>query len=61
VEVVQREFAVVEKSAKATSSGSVTPWQAGGISPYQFEHGRLACEAAGHRYESYGATPPADR
>ncbi len=54
---VRAELGIVPKSEFAAVSGSVTAWEPGGISPYQFECGRRAAEAAGHAYESYGAQP----
>jgi hypothetical protein len=54
---VRAELGVVPKSEHALESGSVTAWEPGGISPYQYECGRRAAEAAGHEYESYGARP----
>ncbi|HEY3724811.1 MAG TPA: hypothetical protein VGN59_15770 [Acidimicrobiia bacterium] len=54
---VRRHFGVPAKSAKALAAGSVTPWEAGGISPFQYSHGREAAEATGREYDSYGATP----
>ena len=45
------------KSAKAIAAGSVTPWEPGGISPFQYDAGRRAAEGAGRRFDSYGATP----
>ena len=54
---VRAELGVVPKSEHAIDSGSVTAWQPGGISPYQYECGRRAAEAAGREYESYGARP----
>ena len=54
---VRAELAVVPKEQFAIESGSVTAWEPGGISPYQYECGRRAAEAAGREYESYGARP----
>ena len=41
--------------------GSVTAWEPGGISPYQYDCGRKAAEAAGRVYDSYGALPELPR
>lgn len=38
-------------------AGSVGPWEAGGISAYQYEAGRRKAEAEGRVYDSFGATP----
>ncbi len=54
---VRAELAIVPKSEFAIASGSVTAWEPGGISPYQYESGRTAAEAAGREYDSYGARP----
>ena len=34
-----------------------TAWERGGISPYQFECGKRAADAAARPYDSYGAEP----
>ena len=54
---VRAELGIVAKSERAIESGSVTAWEAGGISPYQYECGQRAAEVAGVEYESYGAKP----
>ncbi|MGZ4733964.1 MAG: hypothetical protein ACXVKA_03445 [Acidimicrobiia bacterium] len=55
---VRRHFGVPAKSPKALAAGTVTPWEHGGISPFQYQHGREIAEAQGFEYDSYGATPP---
>jgi hypothetical protein len=57
VDDVRAELGIVAKSELAIASGSVTPWEPGGISPFQYDCGRRAAEAAGIDYESYGARP----
>ena len=57
IDEVQAEFGVVPKSEYAIASGSVTAWGRGGISPYQYECGRSAAQAAGREDDSYGAQP----
>lgn len=57
IDDVRIELGVVEKSENAVASGSVSAWEPGGISPYQYECGQRAAEAAGRRYDSFGATP----
>lgn len=47
------------RSERAIAAGSKTPWEPGGISPYQYEQGRAAAEADGCEYESFGASPAA--
>ncbi len=54
---VRAELGIVSRSELALLSGSVTAWEPGGISPYQYDCGRRAAEAAGRKYESYGAQP----
>ena len=55
---VRKDFGVPGKSAKAVAAGSVTPWEPGGISPYQYRHGQELATANGETYDSFGATPP---
>ena len=50
VEVLRREFSLPAKSAEAVVSGSVGPWDAGGISPFQLNAGRKLAEAEGREY-----------
>ncbi len=57
VEDVRAELGVVAKSEHAIEVGSVTPWERGGISPYQYDCGQKAAALAGHAYDSYGAVP----
>jgi hypothetical protein len=59
VDEVRAEFGIVAKSERALASGSVGPWEPGGISPFQYESGRAAAAAAGREYDSYGAVPEA--
>ena len=54
---VRAELGIVPRSELALEAGSVTPWEPGGISPYQFECGQRAAAAAGRAYDSYGARP----
>ena len=48
VDDVRREFNIIPKSEDAYNAGSVSPWELGGISPFQFECGqqRAADEGA---------------
>jgi hypothetical protein len=57
VEDVRAELGVVPKSELAVESGSVTPWEPGGISPFQFDCGQKTAAAEGRIYDSYGARP----
>lgn len=54
---VREHFGVLPKSRRGLDAGSTTPWEPGGISPYQIEHGRAAAEVEGRTYDSFGATP----
>ena len=54
---VRAELGVVPKSDLAIEAGSVGPWEAGGISPYQYEAGQRKAKAEGRDYDSFGATP----
>jgi hypothetical protein len=57
VDEVRAELGIVAKSEVALASGSVTPWEPGGISPYQYECGQRAAESRSEVYDSFGATP----
>jgi hypothetical protein len=57
IDEVRAELAIEPKTEFAIDSGSVTAWEPGGISAYQYECGRKAAEEAGREYESYGARP----
>jgi hypothetical protein len=57
VDEVRAELGVVPKSDAALEAGSVGPWEAAGISPFQYEEGRRKATAAGRDYDSFGATP----
>jgi hypothetical protein len=48
---------VPEKDPRAVGAGSVTAWEPGGISPYQYDAGRKAAADAGREFDSYGAAP----
>ena len=54
---IREQFGVLPKSERAIEVGSVTPWQPGGISPFQYDYGQKAAADAGRPYDSYGATP----
>jgi hypothetical protein len=57
VEDVRAQLGVVPKSELALESGSVTPWEIGGISPFQYDCGQKSAAEAGRVYDSYGAAP----
>jgi hypothetical protein len=46
----------VPKSDQAVAAGSVGPWQAGGISPFQWNAGHELAARDGVAYEAYGAS-----
>jgi hypothetical protein len=54
---VRAHFGVPAKSDKSIAAGSVTPWEPGGISSFQYRHGCEFAAAQGWEYDSYGATP----
>ena len=54
---VRTHFGLPPRSERAIASGSVTPWEPGGISPFQFAAGQQAAAARDETYDSYGATP----
>jgi hypothetical protein len=50
VAVLRRELMLPDKSGEAVAAGSVGPWDAGGISPFQLNAGRKLAEAEGREY-----------
>jgi hypothetical protein len=59
LEEVRVRFGLRDKAAEAVESGSVGPWQRGGISPFQLGAGRDLAGREGRSYEAYGARPAA--
>jgi hypothetical protein len=57
IDDVRAELGIVPKEQRAVDAGSVTPWEAGGISPYQYRAGLRAAEAECRIFDSFGATP----
>jgi hypothetical protein len=57
IEDVREELGIVAKSDYAIERGSVTAWQRGGISPFQYDCGQKRAAAEGREYDSYGAEP----
>jgi hypothetical protein len=57
VDEIRRELEIVPKDPRAIDCGSVTPWERGGISPFQYASARRRAEARGLAYDSYGAVP----
>jgi len=54
---LRADFGLLDKSARARDAGSVSPFEAGGISPFQYENGQRVAEAEHRPYDSYGAIP----
>jgi hypothetical protein len=54
---LREEYGLPPRSAAAIAAGSTTPWERGGISPFQYAHGRDAAHAEEHEYDSFGAEP----
>jgi hypothetical protein len=57
LEEVRADYGLPPRSAAAVAAGSTTPWERGGISAFQFAHGRDAAHAEEHEYDSFGAEP----
>ncbi|TML12974.1 MAG: hypothetical protein E6G39_10840 [Actinobacteria bacterium] len=57
VEEARDRLGIVAKAPHAIAAGSVTPWEPGGISEYQFRAGSRRADETGQTYDSYGATP----
>jgi hypothetical protein len=52
VAVLRKELSLPAKSDEALAAGSVGPWEAAGISPFQLNSGRKLAEAEGRDYTS---------
>jgi hypothetical protein len=57
VDDVRRAFNIIPKSEAAYDAGSVSAWEQGGISAFQFEYGQRRAAEDGRDYECYGARP----
>jgi hypothetical protein len=57
IEDVRAEYGLPPRSDAAIAAGSKTAWEKGGISPFQFAHGREVAHANEHEYDSFGAEP----
>jgi hypothetical protein len=55
VEAARARLGALPKSASAAAAGSVGPWEAGGISPFQERAGQVFATAEGRDYDSFGA------
>jgi hypothetical protein len=56
VDQVRSRFGLPPKSPRAVESGSVGPWDPGGLSPYQLRAGMQLAQEKGRKYESWGAS-----
>jgi hypothetical protein len=54
---LRADYGLPPRSAAAIAAGSKTAWEPGGISPFQYAHGREVAQAEGRTYESFGAEP----
>jgi hypothetical protein len=52
---VRADYGIPPRSAAAIAAGSRTAWEPGGISPFQYAHGRDVAHVEEHEYDSYGA------
>jgi hypothetical protein len=57
IDEARAHFGIEPKASHALSAGSVSPWERGGISEYQFGAGRAKAESLGRPYDSFGASP----
>jgi len=57
ISAVRHRFGITEKSPEAIAAGSVGPWEAGGISPFQLASGRTMAEHDGRAYASLWRKP----
>ena len=58
IDDVREHFGLLPKSGHALDSGSVGPWDRGGMSPFQYASGEALAEAESRAYTSFGALPP---
>ena len=58
VDDVRAHLGLLPKSLRAIEAGSVGPWEAGGISPFQYRCGRELADAENRAYDPYGGVPP---
>ncbi len=55
---VRQQFALAPKATTARAAGSVSPWEPGGISPFQLRAGRALAETQDRPYDAFGAGIP---
>ena len=58
VDDVRAHLGLLPKAQPAIEAGSVSPWEPGGISPFQFARGGESARAENRPYDFYGAVPP---
>jgi hypothetical protein len=58
IEAVRTHLGLLPRSLRAVDAGSVSPWEPGGMSPFQYAHGHELAESEGRVYDSFGALPP---
>jgi hypothetical protein len=56
IDEVRERFCVPDRSKAAVDAGSVGPWDAGGISPFQLAAGQALAERQSRIYSSHGAS-----
>lgn len=57
LEDLRRRYHIVPKRQDAWEAGSVTAWERGGMSPFQYQQGDEVARRAGREYRSHGASP----
>ncbi|MBL1076929.1 hypothetical protein JK358_21265 [Nocardia sp. 2] len=60
ITVVRNDIGLVAKSGTAVAAGSVGPWQAGGITPYQLNSARSVADSDGVPYIPWQPDPSRD-
>lgn len=56
VEGAREHFGIPAKAPDALAAGSVGPWEAGGITPFQLRSGTALAEQQGRSYDPFGAS-----
>ncbi|CAB4941228.1 unannotated protein [freshwater metagenome] len=54
VDEIRAMLGIPAKSPIALRAGSVSPWESGGISPFQMNAGQELAALQGRQYDSYG-------
>lgn len=50
-------FSLPAKDRDARAAGSVSPWEPGGISPFQLASGQALADDQDRPYDAFGASP----